>query len=834
MATLTSKLIVALVDRVTGPTRAITRTIDRLNDAQERNNRKLNAVRGRMLEAGAVAYGLARAVSAPVRAATEFETKLEDIGQKIDEPVAKLPKLGREIRAVARATTQSASAIAEGMDVLAGMGASRSDALSLLNPIGRAATAYNASIADLSQAGYAALDNLKVPAQEFGKALDAMAQAGKAGAFELRDMAQYFPALGAGYQALGQTGVPAVADLSAALQIVRKGAGDSAEAATNLSNILQKVYAPKTIKAFKKMGVDLRSEMEKAAKAGMTPIEAITEITNRTLKGDLSRIGDLFADAQVQKGLRPLIQNIDLYRQIRAEALAAQGVVEEDYKRRLQTGAAATMRWRNAIEGLNLAIGGALLPALTSLANDIIPIVNKISEWTDKHPALTRAIVTTAAALVSLRVAALLAQFSFLWMKGGLISGAILGLRGLRGALLGVGGAFRIAGRAARGARGAIAGASMLGAVGGGGLLSGMVAGVGTAVTAIMGALSGLVAGIAAITAPVWGVVAAILAAVLGLALAIYNYWVPISNFVSGFVSVIYDALSSLVSTIAGFGARIAAAVGGWVIDRVVDIAGLLGIDEATVRAVIDGALATISGFASSAVAFIKSIPAKVGGWIADIFTMNTYSDAATAGFRSAGERAGHALVDAVESAINALIDWFKSLPRRIIAAIGKIDLSSIISWPSPPSWWTNRPSWLGGSGGNSAAIEGARAAGGPVRAGGSYLVGERGPEIVTFARDGFVHDALKTARIAALAASATALPLPAIAAPAIPSVGRATASVQQGREGPSINVASGAFPITIQAAPGQSPQEIAESVERVLSEKLTGLYNGAFNDGVN
>ena len=175
MANLKAQLVLALLDRVTGPARAIAGTLDRLTRAQALNNARLDAMRGRMLAAGAVAYGLARAVSAPITAATEFETKLEDIGQKINAPIEALPQLGKEIRAVARNTTNSAAEIAEGMDVLAGMGASRDDALGLLNPIGKAATAYNASIADLSQAGYAALDNLKVPANEFGKALDAMA-----------------------------------------------------------------------------------------------------------------------------------------------------------------------------------------------------------------------------------------------------------------------------------------------------------------------------------------------------------------------------------------------------------------------------------------------------------------------------------------------------------------------------------------------------------------------------------------------------------------------------------------------------------------------------------
>lgn len=53
---------------------------------------------------------------------------------------------------------------------------------------------------------------------------------------------------------------------------------------------------------------------------------------------------------------------------------------------------------------------------------------------------------------------------------------------------------------------------------------------------------------------------------------------------------------------------------------------------------------------------------------------------------------------------------------------------------------------------GNSVYVagEGGRAAGGPVRAGGTYWVGERGPELVTFGAAGTVHNARDSARMAA------------------------------------------------------------------------------------
>jgi TP901 family phage tail tape measure protein len=652
MASLKSELIVSLLDRLTGPSRAISAAMGRLTAMQTRNAARLNAMRGRMLEAGAVAYGLARAVAAPIRAATDFETKLEDIGQKLNEPIDRLPKLGLAIRKVARDTTQSSAEIAEGMDVLAGMGASKEDSLALLNPIGKAATAYNASITDLSQAGYAALDNLKVPAEQFGKALDAMATSGKAGAFELKDMARYFPSLGAAYQGLDQKGVPAVADLSAALQIVRKGAGDSAEAATNLGNVLQKITAPQTRKAFAKMGVNLEREMKKASKRGLTPIEAIAEITSKTLHGDLSKLGDLFQDAQVQKGLRPLIQNMDEYRKIRAEALAAQGTVEEDYQRRLQTGALATKRWQIAVESLNLAIGNALLPVLTSLANDLIPIVNRMADWADAHPALTRAIVATTAGLVALRVAGIAAQFGLLWMKGGLISAGIGGLRILAAAFSPVTTALRVL-------RFALLGT-----------------GIGAALAAV--ALAGT-----------W----------------IYNNWSNITAMFKGFGDAFMLAISPLRP----------------ILDPVIDgisslvswIGGLLGPIEGAEQSF--GAFGIAAGRAvGNAVMAVVELPGKIAALAQQMY--------------EAGKALGKSIYDGVVAMIAELAAYIEQKLRGALNAVtaSARNLASKLTF-----------GLIGGS--DKGGVDGARAGGGPVRAGGTYLVGERGPELFTPGRSGAI-----------------------------------------------------------------------------------------------
>jgi hypothetical protein len=101
---------------------------------------------------------------------------------------------------------------------------------------------------------------------------------------------------------------------------------------------------------------------------------------------------------------------------------------------------------------------------------------------------------------------------------------------------------------------------------------------------------------------------------------------------------------------------------------------------------------------------------------------------------------------EAAGTAVGEVVRWFAELPARIIAAVGSIDLSSFIKWPSPPEWFTNL---MGGNTGPIAkapnraeVITGKKEKGGPISRGSTYLVGERGPELITAGRSGHVNKA--------------------------------------------------------------------------------------------
>jgi hypothetical protein len=195
---------------------------------------------------------------------------------------AQTDAMAQGILRAADAAHQMPEAMRQGVDALSGFGIDPREAMQMIGPIGRLGTAMKVDIADGAAAASANLQNLKVGLSDTGKALDIMAAGGNVGAFEVKDMARYFPSLTAQAQALGQSGLGAVADLTAALEIARRGAGTSEEAATNVANLLAKINSPTVQNAFRKnFGVDLPAALKAAYAKGKTPMEALAEITQR-------------------------------------------------------------------------------------------------------------------------------------------------------------------------------------------------------------------------------------------------------------------------------------------------------------------------------------------------------------------------------------------------------------------------------------------------------------------------------------------------------------------------------------------------------------------------
>lgn len=378
-----------------------------------------------IFEAGMLGFGLMGAM----RPAVNFEDQLVRIGNIAGVTGHRLRAGGRAALQMGReygfASEQAMGAFNSLMQSgirVAGLDQFQT-ALSMLDPVLKLAKTAGIETTEAASAAYGVIQNLGVSVNELERAFDMMALAGKDGTFELADMARYMARLTSSAQKMGYAGLSGVANISAALQIVRRGAADAEQAQNNLYNLYEKVFSGETRRKFKAFGVDLEQVYRDSQRNGTDYFEAVLDIVARLSKEgkDPFVFSSTFEDQQARSALQMLILNREEYIRLRDAARAASGVLEADWRRIRDTSKNALDRLKAALDSMAISIGSTLLPTLQSGAEWLAKVAGKIALWAERNPELTRTIVGLTLSLVGLRVVGLVVS----WVFGGLASMAL-------------------------------------------------------------------------------------------------------------------------------------------------------------------------------------------------------------------------------------------------------------------------------------------------------------------------------------------------------------------------------------------------------------------------
>lgn len=386
------------------------------------------------------------------------------------------------------------------------------------------------------------------------------------------------------------------------------------------------------------------------------------------------------------------------------------------------------------------AIGTALLPVIGVLGNllltNVIPVIEKAAAWLGEN--LPGAIATLTAA-----VGPVLASFSQMGSSGSALGGALGNLSSVWSALQPV--------------------------------IVNVTNAVGALVMAVFGQVQAFLdahgADIKATLTDAWTQIMAI----IKLGIALYNAIVP-------------PVLTAIAGFIKAHGAQIQA---------------IFGATWAAIKALIDGALTLIRGVLTAALQLIQ------GDWSGAWETIKQMSarivtDIGTvikAGLNTILALFGSSIND-IKKAWDGLVSDASTIGANIMQGVldglrGKWD--EVIAWlndklrAAQVIWNTITGSGGGGGGGSSDAPP-ARASGGPVGAGQTYLVGEQGPELFTPRSSGAILSAPSTAGL----------------------FGGGAATYNQ----TFLTISPGAIVITGQ--PGQNADQLAEMVIKKITDKMT------------
>lgn len=396
-------LIVRLVDQLSGRAPSVVKSVQGINGAMQqaaatgsRFSGALVKVGGLLASAGGIGLSAAKigsALKATVKETAEFEDMLQGIGQTGDLTKEQLGSLRSAILNLSPVIGRLPQQIADIANTLVAAGISPAQAEKMLSPIGRVSVATRSEFADIAKAAMALAQNMEVPADQIEATFDKIWLAAKRGNFELKDMAQFFPAIAAAASSRGMKGVSSAVELAAAAQIVREGAGTPGQAATNLKDLLLKMQAPQTVKKFAEFGVDIKAQIAKGIKEGKSPLETVILETRKVLeKNKNATVGDLFHDQQAQLAMAKLVEKYEEFIKIREEAMKAQGTIANDFKEMSATTKAHLDRLDAAMDRRRKIWAKLLDPIVQRRASTYTRLNNWLGDLPERFPVIAKSI----------------------------------------------------------------------------------------------------------------------------------------------------------------------------------------------------------------------------------------------------------------------------------------------------------------------------------------------------------------------------------------------------------------------------------------------------------
>lgn len=664
----------------------------RLGDAIAKNNADLATSRGRLFDAVAGFYALKTALGAPLAAAADFESAMADVRKVIDFPT---PEAFKEFQQALVDMSKTVPLSVNGLAQIAAAAGQAGIAGEDLIPFTEAAAKIGVAFDISAEAAGDALAKLRtglgISTEEAVLLTDAMNHLSNAQASSAEEILDVVRRVGAQAKLYGFTAEETAAFASA---MISAGA-ESEVAATSFRNmgmaLTRGASATKRQKdALKTLGLtsaEVAKNMQEDAVG--TVIDVLDRLAKlpKEMQGAVS--SDLFGNEA--RALGPLLTNLDLVRDsigLVAKETDYAGSAFREFEVRAKTFQNATQTFNNRITALKIAIGNALIPAINDLMTAVAPVIEAVTDFAAAHPELTRNVLAAAAALVSLKIATAALSFVGLIGKGGALSLLSGGLK--------------------------------------------LVTWAGTPVAGLMETLAMRTAMATAATGKAPGVFARLGDALLVLGrgplsvlknVGIWAGRLSIPLMLAGAaIKFVVDNLEGIKAMFGGIGDGFLAGLDFSAIDKL----GKAFEPLAPILKPVADAMGIIWGF-------IAGDSFKIG--------------AATGEWRSFGQVLG----EGVAAGVNAVVGGINSLIEGVKAAIGVVqNLGSEIQklWNSATGQHA-----LGGSNNPAAAdfaggtptfgslqeFNGARASGGPVWKGGSFLVGENEPEIFTPSQSGHI-----------------------------------------------------------------------------------------------
>ena len=393
----------------------------KVSAALEQNNAAISQTKTQLAGTLGTLAALGGAIYAgPVKKAAEFEAQMSTVKAISNASADDMKRLSEEAKHMGATTQFTAVEAGKALEYMAMAGWKTDQMLGGLPGIMNLAAASGEDLGQVSDIVTDALTAFNMTADQSGRFADVLAQTSSNANTNVSMMGATFQKVAPVAGALGYS----VEDMSLGIGLMANASIKAEVAGTSLKTALANMAKPtKQMQAYMdKYGISLTN-----ADGSMKTFREVIDNLRSSL-GGLSESEQVAAATAIFgkesfAGMLAIVNASDAdFKKLSDSVNNAAGAAERMAQIKLDNFEGKVTLLKSAFEGLQIALGDALLPTFTQGAEKAAELISKLTEFINANPELVRTIVKVTAGLLAFKAAALTAKLGFLELKGGVLT----------------------------------------------------------------------------------------------------------------------------------------------------------------------------------------------------------------------------------------------------------------------------------------------------------------------------------------------------------------------------------------------------------------------------
>lgn len=393
----------------------------KVNTALEQNNTSISNTKTQLAGVIGTAAALGAAIYAgPVKKSRELEAQMSTvkaISNATTEDMTRLTDMAKHMGATTKFTAVEAG---KALEYMAMAGWKTDQMLGGLPGIMNLAAASGEDLGQVSDIVTDALTAFNMTADQSGRFADVLAQASSNANTNVSMMGSTFQKVAPVAGTLGYS----VEDMSLGIGLMANASVKAETAGTSLKTALANMAKPtKQMKAYMdKYGISL-TNADGSMKTFREVIDNLRSGLGGLSKTEKTAAATAIFGKESFAGMLAIVNASDAdFKKVSDAVNNAAGAAERMAAIKLDNLEGDVTLLKSATDGLQTAIGDALLPTFRAGTQQLTKFVSNLTEFINANPELVRTIVKVTAGLLAFKAAALTAKLGFLELKGGVLT----------------------------------------------------------------------------------------------------------------------------------------------------------------------------------------------------------------------------------------------------------------------------------------------------------------------------------------------------------------------------------------------------------------------------